>query len=240
MTYTRIQFIAKVAPMAQEDAKESRILASLTIAQAILESGDGNSSLTREGNALFGIKANKSWRGRVWTGSIIEYYDGMRTDITAGFRAYDTWQESIKDHSAFLIKSRRYQEVVGEKDYKKACRAIQAAGYATDPEYANKLMALIERNQLTKYDIEDLTNTVDEKLYEAVSKIIKFGVELDFNSWKRRDLIKLSNVPFLLNKLGGIDKLVQDGIISQRVIWDKETYTVNNVRSLLIKYAARL
>ncbi|MBE6070072.1 MAG: hypothetical protein E7211_20640 [Clostridium lundense] len=223
--------------MAQEDSKKSKILASLTIAQAILESGDGNSGLTVQGNALFGIKANKSWRGKVWTGSTVEYYDGTRTSIVAGFRAYDSWQESIADHSELLTGLSRYKAVVGETDYKKACKAIQAAGYATDPLYATKLIGLIEVNQLYKYD-----NVVEEdkELSRAVSKIIKSGIKIDFNSWERRNLIKLANVPELLIKLGGIDKLAQEGIISQRVIWDKGTYTVNNVRSLLIKYAATL
>ena len=190
-----------------------------------------------QGNALFGIKANKAWCGKVWTGKTIEYYDGNRTSITAGFRAYNSWQESIADHSKLLTGLSRYKAVVGEADYKKACKAIQAAGYATDPLYATKLIGLIEVNQLYKYD-----NVVEEdkELSQAVSKIIKSGIKIDFNSWKRRDLIKLANVPGLLVKLGGVDKLVKEGIISQRVIWDKGTYTVNNVRSLLIKYAVTL
>lgn len=240
MSYTRTQFIAKVGPMAQEDAKTSKVLASLTIAQAILESNNGNSTLTKQGNALFGIKANSSWRGKVWTGSTIEYYDGNRTSIVAGFRAYNSWQDSIADHSKLLTGLSRYKAVVGEKDYKKACQAIQKAGYATDPLYATKLIGLIELNGLYNYDAQELTNTVDEALYNAVSSIIKSGIKLDFNSWKRKDLIKLSNIPSLLNKMGGIDKLVRDGIISQRVIWDKGTYTKENVRSLLIKYASKL
>ena len=238
MGYTREQFIKKVGPMAQENAKVSKILASLIIVQAILESNNGNSGLTTQGNALFGIKANTSWRGKVWTGSTVEYYDGQRTNIVAGFRAYDSWKESIEDHSKLLTSLPRYQAVVGEKDYIKACKAIQAAGYATDPQYANKLIQLIEANKLTQYDV--WKEEIDQPLYDAVAKIIKSGIAIDLESWKHPDVIKIANVPYLLPKLGGIDRLVQQGVISQRALWDQKKYTADSVRSLLIKYAAKL
>lgn len=239
MVYTRAQFIEKVGPLAQQDAKISKILASLTIAQAILESNDGNSSLTREGNALFGIKAI-NWRGKVWTGSTIEYYDGSRTSITAGFRAYDNWQDSISDHSTLLMGLSRYKAVVGETDYKKACQAIQAAGYATDPQYANKLIKLIEDNDLTKFDKKIVEVKDDSELFDAVRKIILNGINLNINAWKRIDLINLNNVPSLLNKIGGLDKLVGDKVISDRTLWLTNQYNANHVRSLLIKYASTI
>ena len=240
MAYTRAQFIAKIAPMAQIDASKTQILASLTIEQAILESGDGNSQLTMQANALFGIKATGNWRGKVWTGATIEYYDGNRTNIIAGFRAYDSWQASISDHSALLTGNTRYRAVIGEKDYKKACQAIQKAGYATDPLYASKLIQLIEANYLYEYDKQVLENTIDEALFNAVRKIIKSGIILDFNSWKRLDLIKIGNVPALLNRLGGVEYLISIHIISDKNLWLKEQYNIHHVRSLLIKYAAWL
>ena len=238
MAYTRMQFIKKVGPMAQADSMKSQILASLTIAQAILESNNGNSRLTTEGNALFGIKASSGWRGKVWTGSTIEYMNGGRQTLIAGFRAYDSWEASIDDHSAFLLSNKRYQKVIGEKDYKKACLAIQKAGYATDPRYAEKLILLIEKERLYQYDI--VQQKEDKQLAEAVSKIIRSGIKLDYNSWKRMDLMKLIYVPQLLMKLGGIDRLVQQGVISQREIWDKGSYNSHHVRSLLIKFAYKL
>lgn len=247
MAYTRAQFIAIVAPMAQEDSKKSNILASLTIAQAILESADGNSGLATQGKALFGIKASGGWRGKVWTGRTVEYYDATRTVITAGFRAYDSWEESIADHSKFLTSKSRYAKVVGEKDYKKACQYIYEAGYATDPNYTQKLINLIETNNLTRYDVPDFTNTVDEPLFNAVSKIIKAGISLEFNKWKRKDLMYLNDVPALVCKLAGkasyeaaVDVLVEKQIIVQRSIWDEKTYKQEHVRSLLIKFAANL
>ena len=153
-------FINKIGPLAQKDQEKSGVLASLTIAQAILESAWGESGLTKKANALFGIKAGSNWKGRVYNAKTQECYDGANfTTITAGFRAYDSWEQSIEGHSKLLTGLARYKAVIGEKDYKKACRAIQAAGYATDPSYANKLIGIIEQNNLTKYDIIGKTQT---------------------------------------------------------------------------------
>lgn len=146
------QFINKIGPLARKEEERTGILASLTIAQAILESGWGKSGLTVKGNALFGIKAGSNWSGKVYNAKTQECYDGVSfTEITAAFRAYDSWEESIKDHSRLLTDLKRYEKVVGEKDYKKACREIQAAGYATDPNYANKLIRIIEKNNLNRF-----------------------------------------------------------------------------------------
>ncbi|WP_054740361.1 glycoside hydrolase family 73 protein [Cellulosilyticum ruminicola] len=250
MAYTRAQFIKIVAPIAKADSEKSHILASLTIAQAILESADGNSTLATEGKALFGIKASSGWRGKVWTGRTVEYYDENRTVITAGFRAYDSWKESIEDHSKFLTSKSHYAKVVGEKDYKKACLYIYEAGYATDPNYTQKLISLIEANDLTKYDTTEeveYTNTIDELLFKAVSTIIKSGVSLEFNRWKHKDLMILKNVPALVCRLTrkktyeeAINRLVEQQIITQRSLWDKKTYKREHIRALLIKYAAYL
>lgn len=147
------KFLAMVGPLAQADMQKSGILASLTIAQAILESGWGTSELATKANALFGIKADARWSGKAYSKDTKECYDGVTyTTITALFRAYDSWAASVADHSAFLLANKRYAAVVGERDYKAACRAIKAAGYATDPGYPQKLIGLIEKYGLTAYD----------------------------------------------------------------------------------------
>lgn len=147
-------FIKKVGAFASADMKKSGVLASLTVAQAILESAWGKSELATGGNALFGIKATKSWKGKVYCKDTKECYDGVNlVDVkNAAFRAYDSWEESVEDHSAFLKANKRYKEVIGETDYKKACEAIKAAGYATDPDYVGKLVKLIEDYGLTEFD----------------------------------------------------------------------------------------
>ena len=147
------EFIERVGALAAADMKKSGVLASLTLAQAILESGWGKSGLTVKANALFGIKAGKSWKGKVYSAQTQECYDGATfTTITALFRAYDSWAESVDDHSALLTSAARYKAVIGERDYKAACRAIKAAGYATDPQYADKLIQIVENYSLTAYD----------------------------------------------------------------------------------------
>ena len=146
-------FIQEIGRLAALDMRKSGVLASLTTAQAILESNWGTSGLTVRANALFGIKAGASWRGKVYSATTKECYDGVNpVEITALFRAYGSWAESVSDHSALLTRNARYKAVVGERDYKAACRAIKAAGYATDPDYAEKLIRVIEEYGLTAYD----------------------------------------------------------------------------------------
>ena len=88
------------------------------------------------------------------------YEDGKKVQVEAEFRAYETWEDSVKDHSTFLKKYKRYAKVIGETDYKEACNAVAAAGYASDPEYAKKLIELIETYELYNYDTKN-TNTDD-------------------------------------------------------------------------------
>ena len=91
-----------------------------------------------------------------------------------------------------------------------------------------------------KNDVKAAMSTEDKDLIAAVNKIIASGININATSWNDVSKIKLTNVQALLNKLGGIDNLVDNKIISNEEIWDKGTYTVQNVRSLLIKYASRL
>ena len=147
------EFIQKVADLAQADWKEnSVILPSVTIAQAILESGWGKSGLTVKGNALFGIKAGTSWKGKRLSLKTWEVYDGKRVDITDAFRVYDSWEESVADHSDFLRSLSRYKAIVGNTDAEEVCRLLQKAGYATAPNYAETLIKLIRQHDLTQYD----------------------------------------------------------------------------------------
>ena len=156
------QFIEKVGKIAAISMEKTGILASMTIAQAILESGWGASGLTTKGNALFGIKAGANWKGRVYNAKTKECYDGKNfVDITASFRAYNSWEESIEDHAKLLTSLNRYKALIGEKDYKKSCREIQKAGYATDPGYANKLIGIIETYKL--YDFDNKKGGFDNK-----------------------------------------------------------------------------
>ena len=235
MAYTRAQFIEIIGPMAQENMKKTGILASVTIAQACLESNNGNSGLTVKANNLFGNKGDYK-EGNV-TMSTTEYDRNNKAYVTqAKFRKYPSWIESLEDHSSLFNRLERYVKLRGIKDYKLACKYLGESGYATDPNYAQKLISIIEANDLTRYD-DMLVNTVDELLFNALSIIIKSGISLNTNQWKRMDLMNLKNVPSLLSRLGGIEKLVEEGVITQKDIWEQGSYNKNHVRSLLIKYA---
>ena len=163
MTQAQKDFIARVGTLASADMKRTGVLASLTIAQAILESGWGTSELARKANALFGIKADSRWSGKTYSISTKEW-DGVKNiTINAAFRAYGSWEQSLADHSAFLIAGARYAAVIGEGNYKKACTAIHKAGYATAPDYADKLIRLIETYGLTAFDAADSLGGTESK-----------------------------------------------------------------------------
>lgn len=143
-------FIDSISPGAVATMKKYGVLASVTIAQAILESGWGNSGLTLNANNLFGIKAtgNEPYVEM----KTIEYINGQINTIYAKFRKYSSLAESIADHGKFLVVNSRYKNLLWLKDYKKVCSLIQQDGYATDPNYSNLLISIIEENNLQKYD----------------------------------------------------------------------------------------
>ncbi|NEY99230.1 glycoside hydrolase family 73 protein [Bacillus shackletonii] len=150
-----MSFISEIAPHAQRIHKEYGILASLVIAQAILESNWGKSGLAVNGKNLFGIKG--AYNGQSVTMLTTEYKDGKPYKVNAAFRKYPSWYESLCD-LANLYKNgvswdrNKYKNIIGETDYKKAAKYVQADKYATDPKYAEKLISTIESNNLTQYD----------------------------------------------------------------------------------------
>lgn len=147
-------FINKVKDSAIQGQREYGVLASLTLAQAILESNWGKSSLSKNANNIFGIKADKYWKGAYMEFPTKEYLNGKWVTVNAKFRRYSSIDESIQDHTIFLTKP-RYKNVIGQTDYKKATYEIWKAGYATDPNYPNKLNDIIERYELYEYDNVD-------------------------------------------------------------------------------------
>lgn len=168
-------FIKKVAPLAQADMKKNKILASLTIAQAILESNWGNSGLTKKGNALFGIKAGSTWKGKRLNMKTGEVYEGKPVTIDADFRAYASWEESVSDHSKLLTTAPRYQNLIGVTDYERACFLIKKAGYATDPDYTAKLVSIIKTYKLYEYDTEvvDVVAELSKAEQAFVQKVVE-------------------------------------------------------------------
>ena len=141
-----LQYIKKYAAIAVREMHEHKIPASITLAQGVLESGNGNSVLAKKSNNHFGIKCHTQWQGeRV-------YHDD--DEAQECFRKYEFVETSYNDHSEFLTKRSRYAFLFnyGIKDYKKWAKGLKKAGYATDKKYPNKLIRIIETYKLYEFD----------------------------------------------------------------------------------------
>ena len=162
--------IKKAGALFTADMKKSGILASVSLAQFILESGYGKSELAQNANNIFGMKCSlsgNSWSGSSWDGKSKytkktqeQNPDGSMVTITADFRKYPCIEKSIADHSAYLLGAKngsklRYEGLKGCTDYKKAVQIIKDGGYATSLTYVEKLISIIERWNLTQYDARD-------------------------------------------------------------------------------------
>ena len=144
-SYTTLNYIESFKDVAIEEMNKYGIPASITLAQGILESGSGNSSLAKYANNHFGIKCTSDWKGKGY------YKDDDKADDC--FRVYKDARESYKDHSEFL-KRKRYSFLfeLDKNDYKNWARGLKQAGYATNPKYPDLLIGVIDRYQLYQYD----------------------------------------------------------------------------------------
>ncbi|MBQ1842056.1 MAG: glucosaminidase domain-containing protein [Bacteroidales bacterium] len=165
------EYISKYAGIAVAEMYRSGIPASITLAQGLLESGAGRSSLASEGNNHFGIKCHNNWKGKT-----------MRADDDAKnecFRAYSSAEESFRDHSDFLRYRDRYKFLFDFDitDYKSWAAGLKKAGYATDPAYASKLIKYIEDYGLSVYD-----NMTVQEVYSAVPEAEELSSEEEYPS----------------------------------------------------------
>ena len=159
MGYTDKTFLAKIKPYVVQDMKQTKILASLTAAQAFIESNKGNSGLTTKANNLFGIKGK--YNGQSVNMLTTEYYNGVKCRVYADFRKYPSWLESVNDHSGMFNRMARYKNLRGETDYVKACNNVKADGYATSPTYATTLIETINKYKLYEIDREVLGKVIE-------------------------------------------------------------------------------
>jgi flagellar rod assembly protein/muramidase FlgJ len=146
------EFITRLTSPALESQRKSGVPASITIAQAALESAWGESGLAKTGNNLFGIKADSRWRGETLTLNTREFIKGQWVVVPAKWRKYASWQSSIDDHANFLRQNPRYQLCFACLTADAFARALLKAGYATDPSYADKLISVMQRHQLPALD----------------------------------------------------------------------------------------
>jgi LysM repeat protein len=217
---TRQEYIKRWEVTALKNMFEYNIPASITLAQGILESGNGNSTLTKKANNHFGIKCH-GWAGRGY------YMDDDKKDEC--FRVYDTPEESFEDHSQFLLK-KRYANLFKLKttDYKGWAKGLKKAGYATNPEYAKRLIRIIEDNKLYKFDKYSFSDYLDlkkkskyhqEDEVEAITKktskkkraIAQLDDDQNIEYIKGRRIIKQNNIQCIQAKDGDdYKKIAQD------------------------------
>ena len=177
-----VDYIEKYHSIAILEMKKYKIPASITIAQGLLESGMGLGRLAVKANNHFGIKCHKKWKGKK-----IYHDDDKKQEC---FRKYKNPSESYRDHSLFLVNRERYSFLFNlkTKNYKGWAKGLKKAGYATDPKYPEKLISLIERFNLDKFDsnYKELNKKKNNKTYFvkkgdtlfSISKKYKISLEV--------------------------------------------------------------
>ena len=150
----QMAFVSQILPAAEEGLKDG-IFPSVTIAQAILESGWGKSGLAKTGKNLFGIKADSSWKGATMDLPTQEEVNGGMITIIARWRVYTSWNDSVRDHTKFLLENSNYKRtgVFKAKNYEEQAHALKRAGYATESNYAESVIQVINDFGLSMYDI---------------------------------------------------------------------------------------
>lgn len=145
---TRQEFFDTYKDWAILTMARSGIPASVTLAQGVLESDNGNSRLAREANNFFGIKVGPAWQ---WSGPYILANDDKPDEK---FRKYKTPYDSFIDHANFLVVNNNYNDCFKDTNYKNWANCLKKSGYATSATYATDLINIIEKNNLQQYDIE--------------------------------------------------------------------------------------
>ncbi len=164
------EYIIKYKDAAMEEMRIFKIPSSITLAQGILESTSGNSELTKKSNNHFGIKCHKGWKG-----DKVYHNDDKKGEC---FRVYKDPITSYRDHSVFLVGRERYSNLFKLKrgDYVRWAKGLSEAGYATDRRYPAKLIALIEKYELDKYDARVLGKSYKKSnKYKPGNHIVEKG-----------------------------------------------------------------
>ena len=143
------QFVSRLLPAAQRASQASGVPAQLIMAQAALESGWGRREIRMQDGTtsfnVFGIKADKSWKGPVAEAATTEYVNGVSQKTKAVFRAYGSYDEAFADYAKFLTTNPRYANVLATENPVQAAHGLQRAGYASDPEYGGKLVRIMKQ-----------------------------------------------------------------------------------------------
>lgn len=197
------EFVPTIASIVQKvnKARGNKLFNSVVIAQAVIETGWGQSNIMMKANAIFGIKATSDWKGKVYNAKTSEVYDGINyTEITACFRAYDSLEESINDYFNLILGLSRYSKALNADSPRACIQAIKNGGYATSPTYVDNVMTIINANNLTKYDTEDVQDNVSHETEEDIKvgdkvkvlKAVQYNGETFKTYYDTYDVIEVS------------------------------------------------
>lgn len=208
------EYIGKYSSIAVSEMKRTGVPASITLAQGLIESGAGLSSLAVKGNNHFGIKCHNDWKGKRM------YHD----DDEKGecFRVYPTPEHSFRDHSDFLRYKDRYKGLfeLNPSDYKAWAKGLKAAGYATDPSYPSKLIKVIEDFQLYRFDEVNVALPATPIRIEKPKKNEQFSFSL------AREVLTRNGVPFIVSAKGE----TYASIASWRGLFTDELLSYNDLK----------
>lgn len=184
-------YIERFKKIAIDEMKRSGIPASITLAQGMVESANGNSTLAKKSNNHFGIKCHK------WNGKKV-YHDDDDDDEC--FRKYESPEDSYRDHTDFLMNTNRYQFLfeLRSDDYKKWAKGLKKAGYATNPRYADDLIKTIEQYNLHRFDNGDYRQTVIKKTKRQNDNTDE-SIEIDI---KRRKTLERNRIKYIVAEKG--------------------------------------
>lgn len=220
--YTYEQYIETYYPIAVEQMERHRIPASITLAQGLLESGAGNSSLTKKSNNHFGIKADKNWKGRKTTSP-----DNGRNCY---FRVYDSARDSYEDHSQFLVTRERYAFLfqLDKDDYKGWAKGLKKAGYAEDPNYPTKLINIIERYELHKYD-----KYSSKSITASSSSNVSSNYAIFVTGSGMRQMFIANGLPYVIGNTGDTFKSLskETGVSRRKLIKYNDLYKDYNIKA---------
>ena len=222
------EFIPTIAPIVKAENKRrgNPLFSSVVIAQAICESGWGQSTIMMKANAIFGIKATSSWKGKVYNANTQECYDGSTyTNITACFRAYNNLAESISDYFDLITGLDRYKKAIHVQSPIECITAIKNGGYATSPTYINTIMSIINSNNLTKYDaVEDVENSVDNSTnIDAIARDVISGKYGNGNERKN----KLGNLYEEVQKR--VNEMLKNNVLQETIYIVKSGDTLSGI-----------